>query len=436
MANARAKEYEMLAELERQVDGLSREEMYLVQQYTHHGDIIMNAYMRQQDTYDTYNNNIFNPEVDDTDVYAFFCLYLLEVDPNALSDPAHFGEHMVMSGQGLISDQTFRNYYANQIYPTFSFDNFNAMSLTRLKIHTTAVIRKLVNILAKRPPTRKFLVSYRGTSSKYLLRQTEPLTLGSFHSTSLFESVARKFGDHIYKFMINPYCNYMYIEPLTIHHGEQEILLGPGNRYVRVPDTFLKKIKEPYDVFLILPPRPSKLNMRAKRVAAKLLKKLAAENAVANTNANTRGNKTPNVSQIIETMMNNTKFQQQLNDFYGAAAGGGGAEGTAGRGGATNGEKIVLNLLSDPTYQAQLNAFYKMEGQQQKGGKAKRIGTRKRKIQRARKTRKQRGGVGVNVELDPMNRWVADPIFTPAGDLDDDDLRMIQEMLTHLQNEK
>jgi hypothetical protein len=393
-----------------QTAGLSREEKYLVQQYTHHGDVIMNAFLRGSDDFNTYKMNVYNPEMDQGEQRAFFCLFLLELDPNALSDPTHFeGGNIKYYGGDLLFDKNFMRYYTNTIYPQFGFNTRTYKSLMNFfRDMTASVIQKLGVILAKRPSFSKIFITYRGSESKYLADSDEALTLGSFHSTSIDVSLAEKFGRFLYKFCVYPGCIYMYVEPLTIHHGEKEVLLGPGNRYIAIPKSVRKQIRESNDLFIILPPKYD--DARNKRIVNKAVGKLLTEDAAAAAAASgaagggggggggvvavmqNENPKEATVNNILTMLKKNTAHDKMLEDFYGAAA-----------------------------------------------AKERRGGTRKLKRKssdrhrRRRQTRKQRGGD--KLHLNPMSRWAVDPMFVRMDELSEDDLEKVAEILAMLKEE-
>jgi hypothetical protein len=245
-----------LQALAKQVEGLTPEEVYYVQQYTHYGDILVNARLRGRDTLQGYIDNLYSPVPRRAEAKSFYCLFLLYVAPDALTNPTHFDEgNLKYKGKELIKDRTFMEYYANTVYP-----QIRTKTLEDFRRYTDFAIDQLNRILMKRPPTTDMITVYRGSSNKYLQElRMECLELGSFHSTTIYKDIAELFGDGeqqvIYKFLVHPNCIYMYIESISINQGEFEVLLAPGNRYVCVPNSAIPNATEAYANCFILPPQ-------------------------------------------------------------------------------------------------------------------------------------------------------------------------------------
>lgn len=448
-----------VAALERQVDGLSREEMYLIQQYTHHGDIIMNAYLRGRDNADTYKHNIYNPTIADNYARSFFCLFLLELDPHALDNPSHFTDgRIVTGGEDLLNDEQFMRYYEYTIYPQFL--QFRYSQIPKLRVMTNSVINKLIAILAKRPPYLIPLIVYRGSDSKYLIEDKQPLVLSSFHSTSIYQSVATHFGKQVYKFSVHPKCIFMYIEPITIHRGEYEVLIAPRNRYIKVPKSILELMNETLDLFLVLPPKNgnqnnSNLELVVNNVAQELANNLAAAGgggaaaagggggaaaagggggaAAAAAAAANDGANTPNVQTVIQKLVTNKDMLKQLDEFYGLAADGAAAAGGGGGTAEAKKQNVAPQAKVNTTPNKKVKKSDEWTNENLYSGGRR---TRKRKTHARRSrslSRKQRGGV--NFAMDPMNRWSVAPQFVEASDLDDEDIQMMYEMLQNLKQE-
>jgi hypothetical protein len=386
-----------LEQMNAQINVLSPEERYILQQYTHHGDVIINAFMRGRDDVETYTLNMYDPYRDDeSEARAFFCLFLLEIDPDALQDESHFDDGIRQwDGTSLLVNEKFMKYYKYRIFPQFQNKTPKA-TIIMFRRMTANIVVKLGNILAKRPPFSKIFMTYRGAKDKYLEERADAKILGSYNSTTIDYFVAQDFGDIVYKFCIYPGCIWMYVEPLTVHTNEKEVLLGPGNRFVVLPEHVRKEIRKSENLFLILPPKIS--DAKNSTILNNFIRNLrkyrgvddAAKGAAAAGGGGGGGN---NVQKVLNTLAKNTEYEKILENFYAGAAGGG-------------------------------------AGKQRRGGtrtqKQKRSSTRRR-----RQTRKQRGGTSI-VMLDPMNRWAVDPIFVRAEDLSEDDLEKVAEMLATL----
>jgi hypothetical protein len=367
--------------LANQVNVLTLEEKYLLKQYTHHGDEIINNYMRGIDDINTYKKNILHPLSSN---HTFFCVLLLEFDPTALQNSKNFDDGNITI-QNLRHNRKFMTYYKH-LYNIINRAFEGEDALANLRSMTRQVIKKLINILKKRPVYLNPLVTYRGAKENYLKNIDEVSVLGSFYSTSLIEEVTKPFGKFIYKFVVHPMCVYMYIEPITDHPEEFEILIGPTNRIVKISDKILEGFDNAEDMFyFILPPKDATQNNTA------MVK--AGENAFLTL-----------LSDTAKIQKNYNTFRHPFiyeNNEAAAAGGGGGGAAVAGGGGG---------------------GAAKAKAKTRRGGKRK----QKRKT-RSRKTRKQRGGAELN--LDPMNRWMAEPVIVAVEDLDQDDLNMIKDML-------
>jgi hypothetical protein len=376
MAELNASGMPYLNQLVKHVEGLSPEDVYMIQQYTHHGDVIMNARLRGVDTIETYRENIYNPR--EHAGGSFFCLFLLDIASDALD----YGPHLAKE---LVKDAGFMRYYTDSVYSKILIQ-LKAGNIDYFRELTDKAIQRIITILAKRPPTEDFITVYRGSSQKYLQElQLQGLVLGSFHSTSIYAEIADIFapltasGRVIYKFIVSEHCTYMYIDPISVHQGEFEVLIAPGNRYVCIPKGLVPGDSDSYVSFMILP--------------------LAAVGAAA-AGGGAAG---------------------------GAAAAGGGAAGGGGASAAATGGGAVVEMVN--------TLKEHIEVKKRRGGRR----TRKRKsLKRThrrghKKTRKQRGGESIH--LDPMSRWAVDPMFVRIDELSEEDLGLIAQTLVKMKEQ-
>jgi hypothetical protein len=222
---------------------LSPEDTYIVKQYTHHGDEIINAFLRGTDTIFHYEQHIYNPQ---KQTEIFFCLFLLEIAPEALplvekTDPSYVISKLSTS---------FLDYYTDQIYPIIE-KKLQEKDITYFRNMVYNIVQKLYKIIEKCPKRRVVTTTSRGVKNLYLSTDKTKITkLNTFHSTTMSIDIAEDFGrkGFIYSFYIHPECLRIYTEPISLHPGEQEIVLAPGNRYIFLSDD------TGYQEFAVLPP--------------------------------------------------------------------------------------------------------------------------------------------------------------------------------------
>lgn len=222
------------------VSELEKENYYILQQYTKHGDQIINALLRGADTIQTYRLHLYDiyrePWIQSVEQNNFFCLLLGELDPNGIKK--FYTE----------TPTDFYRFYKNTIYPEI-FAKLEANDLTFFRYATYNVIKKFRRAIQDTRKNETVFQSYRGTTDFYLNTDSTALfKLSTFHSTSIQRATAAVFGRKMYIFNIHPDCVYMYMEPLTLFPGEYELLLAPGNRYA-----FLKEEGDT-QIFAVLPP--------------------------------------------------------------------------------------------------------------------------------------------------------------------------------------
>jgi ankyrin repeat protein len=207
---------------------LNKESKFILQQYTRHGDRIINALLQGTDTIQTYSSNIFNsymyPMRENVEQEKFFCLILGELAPDAVK--------LFYAND----TKAFYKIYADTIYPQIR-SKLAENDLAFFRNMTYNVIQKFYKTIIDTKKNETVFKTYRGSRDFYLNTDaTAIFKLSTFHSTSISKTVAEGFGDKIYIFNVHPECVYMYMEPLTLFPGEYELLLAPGNRYAFIKE--------------------------------------------------------------------------------------------------------------------------------------------------------------------------------------------------------
>ncbi len=237
---------------------------FLLEQYTHHGDVIINSFLRGEDTIETYKKNIidpirFNPKFD-----TFFCIFMDEIFTQIKTELnlqydiltlyyEYKNLHTTKSIHNAnLSEKAyeFSRAYAS-IYTIISNvctddDISNDDKRTFFRSMTYTIIQKLIRIIKHAPRSQNVFTVYRGVNELYLSQNPNIISkLLTFHSTTFdLEDTAKAFGrekKRIYIFKVHPDCMYMYMESLTLHKGEHEVVLTPGNRYVYLSEEVVHK---------------------------------------------------------------------------------------------------------------------------------------------------------------------------------------------------
>lgn len=278
----------------RYVESLPLYDKYLLEQYTHHGDIIINTFLRGDDTIHTYAGNIIYPDYNIW-VADFVCLFLKEI-----YDEVHEGnvkidiienyfqvkkirdirDPFVNNRENEKKLIAFRELYKNDIYSHIE-TKLHADDIEYFRRLTYTIVKKLYMIITKAPHSDKVFTVYRGVKSLYL--DPDPTTISkltSFHSTTFDYEQALGFGKngYIYIFKVHPDCRYIYLESLTIHNEEEEILFTPGNRYAFVSE------EEGVLTFVVLPPERGYKFPETYDAYKKYLRTIAKENELAKNN--------------------------------------------------------------------------------------------------------------------------------------------------------
>ncbi len=223
---------------------------FLSSQYTHHGDKIINALLRGMDNINIYDINIQNPKRINT-TGIFFCLYLPDFSSPEmfkLYDEITTLDKKIHEFVGRINNldklteelrekwNIFWENYKNVVYPSIE-ERIAKNDLRFFHTITYQKIKELYKIIKNAPSIDRVFTVYRGVENFYLNKNPSDIfKLPTFQSTTIEKDNAISFVNNLrapklYKFKVHPECVYMYMEPLTLHKEELEILLAPGNRY-------------------------------------------------------------------------------------------------------------------------------------------------------------------------------------------------------------
>ncbi len=241
------------------INTLSPYQQFILKQYTHHGDVIINSLLRGIDTIDTYRNNIYNPMMINT-TGTFFCLYLGEFDHEY-----ELNRYNTRKYHSIPTD------YTDVIYPQLKA-KLDANDLDYFRRTTYKIIKDLYTIIKNAPSIGRVFTTYRAVKTFYLDKNPRKISkLNSFHSTTVaihtllgfvmtpnflseftgnISNLRRGIGVPQYIFKVHPDCVYMYMEPITLHTDEYEILLAPGNRYLFISEEGTTQ------TYAVLPPEP------------------------------------------------------------------------------------------------------------------------------------------------------------------------------------
>jgi hypothetical protein len=270
---------QILKKHEAVIEQLTSEELYTLQQYTFHGDILLNNFLRKKDTiqdyqkafityFDELNYNFEKwKEYKNTKIIPvaiprlyFLPLFLLGYteDPK---QPKTEDEEIERITQRIL-------FYRDTALDIMK-ENENNLNYFRALV---AQFLKQFFLIAKKFPsnTSPFIV-YRGIKINYFSEDVNVFNeISSFESTSLNEVRAYNFRRNknttqILKtsktlhYILAPGCQFIYMQPISkIIPVEDEILILPGHRF-----KFVKKIFDDFDdelLYAVLPPKKNFLN--------------------------------------------------------------------------------------------------------------------------------------------------------------------------------
>ena len=196
----------------------SKRETFILKQYTYHGDVIVNKFLRDEDSVLLYKKNLMDLKKKQTSDEQFF------IFPYIYS----------MEDLGMIQYNT--NNYIYLFYEEFIYEDVlnnilhnNIDWFRRLSYHYFIDLYKTIQ---RFPKAESPFILYRGINHNYLKDEKDTkFYLNSFSSCSYKKSVAESFGKILIEFYVHPMCDYVYLESISIVGGEEEILLTPYTRY-------------------------------------------------------------------------------------------------------------------------------------------------------------------------------------------------------------
>lgn len=234
---------------------------FMVNSYSHHGDVLVNKFLRDQVFHTFEENNgsivyIIDEHVRNiiTDIiespkmytipfaYQVFDLYDeifkdgVDINGNEYPPKESFGTAESITNMDDFMD--FCKYYMN--------DLLERPILTQLLENYAEELNEIIHNAPRLPHD---IITYRGSTSEYHIpKGTREYTHTSFTSTSVNPNVAYKFARTvyptvkccIYEFTIPRSMPVIYLESVTEHEGEYEILM-PADTRVQASDKLLLK---------------------------------------------------------------------------------------------------------------------------------------------------------------------------------------------------
>lgn len=243
-------------------------EKYLLKQYTHHGDRILNSYLLLTDTIKTYDVNTFNPDkasytfakIPYLQSNHFFCLFLLDIEPYALTQGNYIDKSERDFSKSLdqlyrLKNRGFIEWYKSEIYDPHIRPSLDTGDLALYRKSLDDIIPQFRTICASHPSisTKRQHKVYRGVNDMFYQLDGNMYELTTFQSTSLSSIVAKNFGAILCEFILHHDCEFAYVEQITIHQDEFEVLLTPKNRYKFIERDSTQNIYR----FVVLPPLTS-----------------------------------------------------------------------------------------------------------------------------------------------------------------------------------
>ena len=211
---------------EEYIDSLTPHDKHIVKQYSFHGDVIINSFLRGVDTLDVYFNNI--PKIK----------MIMKDKKDKTKNDLFFLFYYTMFDMGIIErmPRMVKTFYMKEILPIvqrYTLDDFRLLSYNYFK--------SLYNIIRSCPRHEKPFHVYRGTKTHYLKTvpdlNADPMPvfyLSTFHSTSYTRPIANRFGDIMYNIYVHPDAYYMFNESVSIDRNENELIIAPYARYVYI----------------------------------------------------------------------------------------------------------------------------------------------------------------------------------------------------------
>lgn len=202
------------------IDPLDSRRKFILQQYTHIGDTYVNRFLRGNITITDYKDLILDIDRDRFAIHKYIiCPFLYAMlDTNVID---------------CISENYLLFFYEEVVQPKIK-EIISAKNIQLLDRYFYYYFVDLYKIIQSFPKVSEPFIVYRGVETNYLHETIDsaPCLLPTFTSTSTNETTARGYGPILYKFTVNPKCNYAYIDSLSINAGEDEVLIAPYTKYV------------------------------------------------------------------------------------------------------------------------------------------------------------------------------------------------------------
>jgi hypothetical protein len=230
---------------------LSFKDLFTLYGYTHNGDELANKFLIGNNA--SYINFLDEHIYDDftLDRYSnkFFPLYfqLLELIET------HRAEEIVIIGE----DTSFLNYIKLSVYHKDKYinliSNLSSINLSIIKEATKNYIQDLDNIIKNSPPFKHEVILYRGVKDKYYYKDPNNKLFinNTFMSTSYTIFNAFEFTEQeccLKKIICKPGTRAIFLECLTSHPNENEILLGLNNNFKILNDEIKNNIDVSQDI--------------------------------------------------------------------------------------------------------------------------------------------------------------------------------------------
>ena len=254
---------------------LSEIQQYTVTQYTHHGDIMVNALLRGLDAIDTYKDNIATPDFLESiaDRFEPSCLFLYLLAPDlarngyfkttqpklhrvtyylldqGLQQNGHILNHWdesvkasnfrrsVLTTEFSAHKRAVFEQYRNSIYPELKM-HLDAGDLNYFREKTYEAFKIIFEAIQGIAPYIPYdpmdapKVYYRGVRSFYMPRDHRPFAMNSFLSTSVEKNIANEFADlatgGLYEFYCFSDVPSLYLPSLSRFPREFEMVFCPG----------------------------------------------------------------------------------------------------------------------------------------------------------------------------------------------------------------
>jgi hypothetical protein len=210
------------------ISSLSFRDKYVLQNYTHHGDVIVNSYLRK--TFHVFEDFDFSPFY--FQIIDFFQDLHIGMIRIYIKHEGSFGHLM--------------NFIGN--YKTFNEGEIFEFCKQHLNVNfINAIVKKYIDdldsIISKSPPLESKITVFRGVTDDNWIKTDDKgvLITDSFWSTSISLNVANHFSNKkdccIHKIVLLPGTRCIALMCASKYSHEKEILLGKHHRLLLTKDT-------------------------------------------------------------------------------------------------------------------------------------------------------------------------------------------------------